>query len=367
MKVSCNLEKFTQAIQIAERIVGKKESLPVLSCVVIEAKNKKILIKATNLETAIELNINAEISEDGIVAVPVGILSQTSRIMKGDILELSTSSTNNLTIRSKHSTTTLTSVSVDEFPSIPKESDTEAHTLPKKELIQGIQSVSYAASTSMIRPELSSIHISYSGKALTFTATDSFRLAEKTIPIKLNGEFPETLIPVKNALEIVHILNNITDEEITCLFDESQISIKTSSVYAVSRIIDATFPQYQAIIPKEFVSEAVVLKEDFSTITKKARIFSLASQQVSFQVYPSKKKFILTAKTADIGEMTDEIEAALSGEDLDINFNLHYLSDFLQSLNSDSISLEFAGMGKPLVIKGISDKTFLYLVMPLNR
>jgi DNA polymerase-3 subunit beta len=104
-----------------------------------------------------------------------------------------------------------------------------------------------------------------------------------------------------------------------------------------------------------------------NAIIKKARIFSFTSQQVGFHLYPSKKEFTATARTADIGETSDSIEAALSGEDIDINFNLHYLSDCFSSIHSDSISMQFGGVGKPLVIKGISDPSFLYLVMPLNR
>lgn len=367
MKVLCNQEKFSKAIQIVERIVGKKESLPVLSCILLEAKEKKLIIKATNLETGIEIVVPAEINEDGIVAIPVGILSQTIRTISGEKINLSVSEDGNLTINTKHSNTTIKNVSSDEFPSIPKETTTTSHKIPKNVLIDGIHSVSYSASVSMIRPELASIFISYSGNKLVFAATDSFRLAEKTIPVKLSGEFPDILIPVKNSLELIHVLGSVDDEVVECRFDESQLSITIGSVYFVSRIIDATFPQYQAIIPKEFSSEAIVLKGDLNNLIKKARIFSNTSQQISFHIYPSKKQFTTTARTADIGETSDAIESALSGEDLDINFNLHYLSDCFQSIQSDSVSMQFGGVGKPLVIKGISDDSFLYLAMPLNR
>jgi DNA polymerase-3 subunit beta len=368
MKALCNQEKLSEAVQIAERIVGKKESLPVLSCIILEATDKNLLIvRATNLETGIEIKIPAEITETGIVAIPVSIFSHTVRAIRAEKIELSVGEDQNLTIRSKHGTTKIKSIPADEFPSIPKQTDSEAYTLPQKALVDGISAVSYAASQSMIRPELASILITNQNGSLLFVATDSFRLAEKGIPVRMTESFPDTLIPVKNALELVHVLSGTREETIQCRFDENQLSIQAGQIYFVSRIVDATFPQYREIIPKSFVSEAILLKEDMNAIIKKARIFSFTSQQVGFHLYPSKKEFTATARTADIGETSDSIEAALSGEDIDINFNLHYLSDCFSSIHSDSISMQFGGVGKPLVIKGISDPSFLYLVMPLNR
>ena len=84
-------------------------------------------------------------------------------------------------------------------------------------------------------------------------------------------------------------------------------------------------------------------------------------------MYPKKKVFTATAQSADVGEMSDSVDAAVSGEDMDINFHIGYLADCLSTIASDSITLSFSGAGKPLVIRGVSDPTFAYLVMPLNR
>ena len=135
----------------------------------------------------------------------------------------------------------------------------------------------------------------------------------------------------------------------------------------VSRIVDAQFPNYKEIIPKKFTSEATILKSDFSEMLRKARVFSGNDMHVGLHLYPKKKIFTATARSADVGEMSDDIDAAISGEDLDINFHIGYLSDCLATIQSDSIVLSFAGLGRPLVIRGVSDGSFTYLVMPLNR
>ena len=109
------------------------------------------------------------------------------------------------------------------------------------------------------------------------------------------------------------------------------------------------------------------MKNDFAEALRKGRVFAGADQHVGFHVYPKKKVFDVTAQSAAIGEMSDSLEAALSGEDIDVNFHIGYVADCLQSVQSDSIVLGFSGAGKPLVIRGVSDAHFTYLVMPLNR
>jgi DNA polymerase-3 subunit beta len=366
MNTVCTLQKIQEAVSIAERVVGKKESLPVLSCVLIEAKANTLYIRATNLESGVEVKLAADVKEEGICAVPVSVLSPTLKSIRSEKITLELSA-GNLTITSKHGTTTIKTIPPDEFPTIPKETAKVTHTIPVKTFIEGIQSVSYAASQSLIRPELASIYISYKSAKLTFVATDSFRLAEKQIQTSLSDEIPDTLIPVKNALELVHILGFVQDENITFNFEESQISADAGHIYVVSRIIDATFPNYREIIPKSASTEATLLREDFQSVLKKARIFSYTSQQVGLHIYPSKKVFSVTARNSDVGETADTIDAALQGEDIDINFNLTYLSDCFQSLHSESITLECSGTGKPLIVRGVGDQSFLYLVMPLNK
>ena len=145
------------------------------------------------------------------------------------------------------------------------------------------------------------------------------------------------------------------------------MSISADGVRYVSRVVDGTFPNYKEIMPKAFETEATVLKNDFAEMLRKARVFSGNDQHVGLHVYPKRKIFSATARSAEVGEMSDSIDAAISGGDLDINFHIGYLADCLSIIESDSIVLGFAGAGRPLVIRGVSDASFTYLVMPLNR
>ncbi len=365
MKIDTTKEKILNAILIAERVVGKKESLPILSCILIDAQ-ETLSIRATNLEAGVEITVPANIQEKGTIAVPATILSQTLRSISGETIAFA-SEDGNLLIESRGTKTLIKAVPQAEFPVLPTTTTKKGIALSRERVMRGLQAVSYAASPSMIRPDLGSIYIVIKDGTMTTVATDSFRLAEKTITGTGAKDNNELLIPLKHALELSHILERIDDEIVTIATEDAQLVLSGGGVRFVSRVVDATFPNYKEIIPKTTATEATMLKGDLSEMLRKARVFSGNDQHVGLHVYPKKKIFSATARSSDVGEMSDSIDAALSGDDLDINFHIGYLSECLSSVESDSVTLSFAGPGKPLVIRGASDGSFMYLVMPLNR
>src|SRR3989344_7206583 len=364
MKVIVPKNLLLSCLSITERITGKKETLPVLSCVVFKVSDS-ISLSATNLEAGVLCVIPGNITEKGSVAVPASTLSQTIKSIREETITLKKEG-ENLYVESRHTKTIVKTVSDSEFPEFSP-SNKIGFLVEITHLISSIQSVSYAASTSVIRPEIGSVYLTTTGKSLSAVSTDSFRLAEKTVQRSVREGEGEVLIPLKHALELSYILERIHADEVSVVLEESQMTISGGGVRFMSRVIDGVFPNYKEIIPKSFETEATLLKSDFSDILKKARIFSGSDQSVGFHLYPKRKVFSMTARDADIGEMSDTLDAALSGEDLDINFHIGYVAECLPSIESDSVTLSFSGVGKPLVIKGVSDSSFLYLVMPLNR
>lgn len=364
MKIITPKEKLVRAVQFAERLVGKKESLPVLSCILIEA-DATCTIRATNLEAGVVVQVPCDIKEKGTVAVPAGIFSQTIRAISGDTVTL-TLEEGNVRVESRGTKTLIKAVAHDEFPPLGG-SDAHGVSISREGLAKGIQAVLYAASPSMIRPELGSVLVRLQENGLTCVATDSFRLAEKSVRGTNTGDAVDILLPLKHATELVHVLDKLEGETVSLVGDDSQLTVAGDGVRFVSRIVDGNFPNYKDIVPKDAITTATLLKSDLAEMLKKARVFSGAESQVGLHLYPSKKLFSATAQNAAVGEMSDELEAALSGEDLDINFHIGYLGDCLSSIQSDSITLSFAGIGRPLVIRGVSDGSFFYLVMPLNR
>ena len=365
MKFKTVKEKILNAVLLAERIVGKKESLPVLSCVLIDV-GKECVIRATNLEAGLETTVPCTVDERGVIAVPATILSQTLRSLGADTVMFSIEESN-LLIQSRGTKTLIKATPHDEFPSFSSAVSRGGIPIARERFIHGLQAVSYAASPSMMRPELGSVFITIKSGKLVVVATDSFRLAEKTVLDIGSKEELELLVPLRHVLELLHVLERVDEDVVQLVVDDSQLVVSGGGTRYTSRIVDAAFPNYREIVPKSTTTEATILKNDFAEVLRKARVFSGGEQHVGFHVYPKKKLFTATARSNDVGEMSDSIDAALSGEDLDINFHVGYLADCLSSIESDSIVLAFSGPGKPLVIRGVSDTSFMYLVMPLNR
>ncbi len=197
-------------------------------------------------------------------------------------------------------------------------------------------------------------------------ATDSFRLAEKTIKTKKKVVLPGILIPLKNAADILKIIDG-TDEEIDMNSTKNQMSLSFNGIYMVSRVVDGIFPDYKQIIPKEEKTKAVLLKQDLINSLKISNIFSDNFNQVNISVIPSSKKIEIKTRNSNIGENTNKIDANIEGEEIVVNFNYRYIVDCMGSIPQDSVSLVFNGINKALVVRGATDKSFTYLVMPMNR
>ncbi len=367
MKIECLKEKLGISISQAEKITGKNLTLPVLGCLFLEAKNNTLKIKATNLDLGIEIEVPVKVIQEGVVAVPGAILSSFVSNLYQDkniVLEVVDK---NLVVSTERTSTTIKSFLHEDFPTIPVVTPEKSFTINPVDFVRGLKSVWYSAAVSSMKPELSSVYIYGDDEGnVVFVATDSFRLAEKKVKVKKIKEFSQILIPFKNVGEIIRVLENAKDDVVINL-TKNQISFSYGNIYLTSRVIDGVFPDYKQIIPKEYSTEAVLLKQDFVNSLKIANIFSDKFNQINIQALPSKKVFELKTKNADVGENTNRLDAVFTGEDVAINFNYRYIVDCFQSIETDSVSLSFNGLNKPMVVRGVSDTSFLYLVMPMNK
>ncbi len=368
MKIECAQEKLKEGIKYAERIAGKHTTLPVLSCLILDCSLKnQLTIKSTNLDLGIEISIPIKTNELGIVAVPattinsfIGNIIDSERIIKLETDQ------GNLKITTSNSSATIKTQPHEDFPSIPRVSIGTPFSLHGSDFVKGLKSVWYSSSVSSIKPELSSVYVYYNEELLVFVATDSFRLAEKKIKVNKKRDFGQILIPFKNIPEIIRTFEYVNGE-IDVHLDKNQASFNYQGIYLVSRVIDGVFPDYKQIIPKNSTTEAVILKQDLIDALKLSNIFSDKFNQVNFKVNPSQKTCEIKTKNNDIGENITTLNAAITGEKIEINFNYKYIIDCFQSIDSDSITLYFNGLNKPMIISPVSDTSFRYIVMPMNK
>ena len=292
MKITCDKDRLKEAVLYAERVTGKNLSLPVLSAILLSTKKKTISLRATNLDIGIEIEIPAIIEEEGVVAIPGNILGAFVANIYNNKEVIIKEKNGNIEVSAGDNITTIKCHKAEEFPTLPLVNEGEYITFSTTKLTEGIRAVVYSASTSDIKPELSSVYIYPENDNWIFVATDSFRLAEKKIPSKNTKAVQGILIPQKNVIEIIRIFENIPgDADIR--FNKNQISISQNGVYFTSRIIDGTFPDYKQIIPKEKKTEAIILKQDLINALKLNSVFSNKQNRITIKISQTQKKMFI--------------------------------------------------------------------------
>ncbi len=366
MKIEINKDTLLKALSKADKITGKNATLAVLQCVILKATQNVVEISATNLELGIKLIIPAKIERQGEVAISSALLvSYLNNLTSEENLVLEHAD-QTLKIIGKKSETQIHTFPTNDFPTIPVIETSKKCKLHINDLIEGLKAVWYAASVSSIKPELSSVYLYSDSGELTFVATDSFRLAEKKSGAKIE-DFESILIPQRNVSEVIRVFEGI-ENDVHLSFGQNQISFEIKDeIYLVSRVVDGVFPDYRQIVPKESKTELIVLKQDFINSLKISGLFSDTFNQVKFHLDAQNNIFEITSKNTEKGESRTIVPATIKGDSVDINFNQKYIADCFNSIKSESFTLNFNGIGRPMVIKGVSEGGFMYLVMPLNK
>jgi DNA polymerase III subunit beta len=365
MKFECTAENLLHSVGIASRFVERRPNLPVLHSILLTADGGRVTLRATNLECGVEIVMPAKISSEGSVAVPGAVLYGFLSNTKGK--SISVSVVNDLfKIETERASASIKTVAADDFPILPKVSAERSFTVKSNDLIRAIRSVAYCASVSAVKPELQSVLLFGEASKLTAVATDSFRLAEKSAPLRGGGSMPHLLLPARNAAELIRILEG-NSGDVELYYNDHQLSTHVGDVYYTSRLIDGAFPNYRQILPKKFSTELVILREDLAGALKALSVFADKSAQVSFSVEPAKKAVLLSSRNPDVGEQISTVRATIQGDAVAMNFNGRYLADSLQAISGESVRIQSNGPGKPLLIKDAADESFFYLAMPMNR
>ena len=363
MHITIETKKLKQILDTVSKVSTKHITLPVLQCVLLEVKGNSLSIKATNLEIGIEGSVACTVTEEGVIAVPAHILVQTINLISQPAVTL-TNESEVLVVEARDSRTEIKSIPAGDFPSIPHITSNPLN-LQGQLFALGIKTTAFTASQSSIKPELGSIYIHQKKEhSLTFVATDSFRLMEKTIPQKNLVLTDPILIPYKNALELARVVED-TPGDVHLFITENQCALTVGDIYITSRLITGTFPDYEQIIPKEYKTTVTTLTNDFAQALKKTNIFLNKFMQLTLTI--SEGVCSLSAQSGESGATTESIKAHTEGEDITLNFNQRYIHEVITHIQSDSILLKCAGVGRPMVIENVHDTSLRYLVMPMNK
>ena len=365
MKVECVKLNLKDALLIAERFTGKQLSLPVLRFVLFIADEKMLKIRATNLEIGIEIEIPARVEKEGVIAIPADTLGAFLSNLTEEKNVVIEQVGEHLTLSGSTYSTLIKGYGYEDFPTLPFVTKGIVVEIDIQTLLGAFRATEYAVATTDIKPEFSSIYCYTDEQALVFVASNSARLAEKKIPLKKTIEQINFLIPGKNVVEIIRALENKSGV-VTIIVTKNQLTFHTEHMHITSRLVDGVFPDYRQLISKQFQTEAIVLKQEIIDRLKLTTVFSGKLQQVRLKIYPSEKLIEIESRSDEIGETTQQIDATLKGDDVEMLLNQRFLGDVFTRMSTDSVLLLANGSGKPLIIRGVGDHTFTYLIMPMK-
>ncbi len=366
MKIECGKEKIQNTLALLDRITGKHLSLPILSFVYCEAKKNTLILRATNLDIGVEIQVPIKTIQEGFCVVPAHLISNTLSPIFFENIILSSENNKIFITTPKHNIIVNGFVGIEDFPQLPKIEKGVSFEIETKQFIYGIKNVLYAAAPTEIKPEIASVYFYTTKNNLIFVSTDGFRLAEKKIPFTSVDEI-HTILPYKNALEIIRLLEGSEYNQLSITITTTQCVFKCGSITISSRLIDGVYPDYPQLIPHSFLTEVSLSKEEFLAALKVTQFFCDSSNQIIISINPTDSHFEVGARNSSVGENTISLDATIKGEPLDVFYNIRYINEFFQSINTPRVIFGFNSKSKPAVLRGEGDGMFTYLVMPVNR
>jgi len=372
MKIEVLKENLKTGLNIVERVVGKNLSLPILDNVLIDTEDSFLSLSSTDLETAIRLWILTKIVKKGKVVVPVRFLSSFVSLLPDEKIILEEKK-QNLYIECKNFKNQVRGYNPEEFPLIPEFKNLEYIELDNKKLCQGLSQIVDVASPSQTRPEISGIYFFFSKNLIKMVATDSFRLAEKTItlenPVKKEYSF---ILPQKPAREIMNILEE-KEGNLKIYFSPNQIlfefpmkEIAHPQIQITSRLIEGEYPPYQEIIPKKFKTKITLKRDEFLAQVKTASLFSGKINEIKFTINPENEEMEIFAQSPDIGESRSSLSGKIEGEQIEVSFNHKFLIDGLNNIKGSEVVFDLSDKEGACVLRPVGDASYVYVVMPIK-
>jgi len=369
MKIICLQENLKNGLNATERIIGKNLTLPVLNNILLKTDKGKLKISSTNLEVGINYWILGKIEKEGEITVPAKILSGLINQLPNEKIEIETKD-DIINLKCKNYKAKIKGLAANEFPIIPKVQSQAEIKVGKDQLKIGLSQVAGMSAVSEIRPEISGVLFIFNKNSLKLVATDSFRLAEKTIFLK-NGFEGQMIVPQRTALELARLLSEKTSGEekgvmANILFGAGQAMFDLGYVQLVSRLIDGQYPDYRQIIPTSFQTKITIEKEELLKNIRLASLFSSKINDIQLKVFPQKKLVEIFSQNIDIGENVSHLKADIEGKQTSVAFNWRYLSDGLNNISDNKVFWGLNGETAPSVLKPIGDETYTYVVMPIR-
>lgn len=368
MKATVLTTNLQKKLSLVNKAISTKTQLPVLANILLETRENKLRIASTDLEIGVEVMIPVIIEEEGATTVPAKAFTELINSLTEDKIQL-IGQEGSLDVVTTKTKSTFQTMSKEEFPRLYEERGDLVITLPLTELQNELTNVVFAASQDTTRPALSGVLVKPEEKGLLLVATDGYRLSLKHYQTKeTNDEITapkQLLIPARVVKEIVSLKDETGEISLFVSPVNNQIIFVIEETLIIGRLLEATFPDYERIIPSDFSLKTTF---DVSDMQKAVRICSIFAREAANIITLSVKKdrIIISSKTPNLGGNTVEIDATTTGEENEIAFNARYLQDLFNNLKQETIEFEMMGPLNPGVFHLKDDPSYLHLIMPIR-
>ena len=363
-------DKLLKSLNIAHNIIERKNTLPILSNVLLEAKDNKLNIIATDLDIVYQDEItDIKISKDGSTTTSATVLHDLLRKLPSDLdVVFILQDENKLNITAENSKFNLLCLPVSNFPNFSETFSQDDVILNRKNLLSLLNKTKISMSNDETRHYLNGIflHIAESnGKNyLTGVATDSHRLSSSSMLIENVKNFKSFILPKKTVYQLCNLLVD-GDEKIILNSSENKIQFKIGKSKITSKIIDGKFPDYQKVVPKNNSKKLSVNAKDLINSVERVITVSIDRKE-GVKITLNKDNIQLFVNSTSSGEGKETLKANFNSDEITISFNSKYLLDIASEIESENIIMNLNDAVSPVLILDSSDKQSYFVIMPMK-
>ncbi|MBN1286453.1 MAG: DNA polymerase III subunit beta [Anaerolineae bacterium] len=375
MQVAVLQDGLAKGLGTVRRAVASRSALPVLGNILLRTDEGRLKLAATNLELGITCWVGAKIDEEGAVTVPANTFADLIGTLPPDQIHMTLDGeTQTLKLKCGATTANIKGISAEEFPLMPEAKDESAIRVSPDTIRDMIQQTAFAAATDNSRPILTGVLTKFEKSTLTMAAADGFRLAVRTTELANEVETPTTLIiPARALNEIARISADVeSDISLSAPDGRNQVLFHSDNVQVVSQLVDGTFPAYEQIIPRNYATRSIIYTAELLRACRRAEIFARESANtVRIQINPGESEIkpgtlVVRATSQESGDNQVEITAAIAGEAMEIAFNVRYMIDALNVIDTEQVALETNNASSPGVLRPVGVEGYTYVIMPMH-
>ncbi|GLS80486.1 DNA polymerase III subunit beta [Paracoccus marinus] len=370
MKFSIERAVLVKAVAQAQSVVERRNTIPILSNVLIEAQGDGVSFRATDLDTEVVDKAPAMVERPGATTVSAALLNEIARkLPDGALVSISTEAEGRLTVQAGRSNFSLATLPREDFPVMASSEYSANFSAPSQLLRRLFDKSRFAISTEETRYYLNGVYMHVAdgegGRVLRCVATDGHRLARIDAALPEGAdEMPGVIVPRKTVAELKKLLDG-DDAEIAVSVSETKVRFATPTIMLTSKVIDGTFPDYTRVIPQSNARKLEVDASDFArAVDRVATVSSERSRAVKLAL--DDDRLVLSVNAPDAGAADEELAVAYADEPLEIGFNAKYLQEIAQQVDRENAVFLFNGSGDAALIREGGDESAVYVVMPMR-